>query len=56
MTHKQASEKLSIISEQIDSSHIGGVITAEQHVELKAKTKALAMDNLFAMMAQYCAK
>ena len=22
----------------------------------KAKTKALAMDNLFAMMAQYCAK
>ena len=56
MTHKQASEKLSIISEQIDSSHIGGVITAEQHVELKAKTKALAMGNLFAMMAQYCAK
>ena len=56
MTHKQAIEGLNNISKQIDNSYMGSIITAEQHLELKAKTKNMTMDNLFAMMAQYCAK
>lgn len=54
MTNKQAIEGLNRLSNDIDNAHNGGVITDEQHRELKAKAKEAAMGNIFAMMAQYC--
>ena len=54
MKTEQPIEKLNRISIQIDSSHNAGVITDDQYIELKSKTRALALDNIFAMMAKYC--
>ena len=54
MTHEQAIKGLNRLSQDIDNAHLCGAITDDQHRELKAKTKEAAMDNFFAMMAQYC--
>ena len=45
---------LSGISEMADNSLLGGVITPEEHKEIKGKARDLQLDNVFEAMADYC--
>lgn len=42
------------ISKMADASLMGGVISKEEHGEIKAKVRELELDNLFAAMASFC--
>ncbi len=37
-----------------DNSLLGGVITPEEHKEIKGKARDLQLDNVFEAMADYC--
>ena len=45
---------LSGISEMADNSLIGGIITPEEHKEVKSKVRDLQLDNVFNAMEGYC--
>lgn len=50
----ESARRLSGISKMADESLIGGVISKEEHGEIKAKVRKLELDNLFAAMAFFC--